>query len=68
MKKFFGNEEIPVTLISRVNNEYSHLAGIFERGQQPVEVPEMKTTAQLIVNKIKEHDEEQFNSLIKSVT
>lgn len=67
MKKFFGNEEIPAILTDRINNEYSHLAGIFERGQQPVEVPEMKNTAKLIIDKIKEHDEEQFNALTRSI-
>ncbi|MCL7752447.1 AAA family ATPase [Polaribacter sp. Z022] len=66
MKKFFGDEDIPAVLTERINNEYSHLAGVFERGQLPVEVPEMKKAATLIIDKIKEHDENQFNSFVSS--
>ena len=67
MKSFFGDEEIPVVLTERINNEYSHLAGVFERGQQPVEVPEMKSASELIIKKIKEHDERQYNALLNSI-
>ena len=67
LKKFFGDEDIPALLTDRINNEYSHLAGIFERGQQPVEVPEMKKAAQLIINRIKELDEDQYDALLTSV-
>jgi hypothetical protein len=64
--KFFGDEKIPAILTDRINNEYSHLSGIFERGSTPVEVPEMKTTATLIIEKIKE-DRAQFEALMKSI-
>jgi wobble nucleotide-excising tRNase len=67
MKKFFGVEEIPIVLTDRINNEYSHLVGVFERGQSPVEVPEMKKASELIVKKLKEKDEEQYNALLSSV-
>ncbi len=67
LRKFFGEEDIPAVLTDRINNEYSHLAGIFERGQQPVEVPEMKKAAEIIVEKLKEKDEEQFDALMRSV-
>lgn len=66
MIKFFGDEKIPAILTDRINNEYSHLSGIFERGSTPVEVPEMKTTATLIIEKIKE-DRAQFEALMKSI-
>ena len=42
---FFSGQSIPSILIDRINNEYSHLAGVFERGSTPVEVPEMHTSA-----------------------
>ena len=67
MVKFFGDDDIPAVLTDRINNEYSHLAGIFERGQLPIEVPEMKIAAELIINKIKEKDVEQYNSLVRGV-
>lgn len=67
LRKFFGSEEIPVVLTNRINNEYSHLAGVFERGQQLLEEPEMKKSAQLIIERIKFKDEEQYDALIKSI-
>lgn len=67
MKSFFGEDDVPSILIDRLNNEYSHLAGVFERGQQPVEVPEMKSVAKLIIDKIKQHDEGQYEALKRSV-
>ncbi|MHA7831837.1 MAG: AAA family ATPase [Flagellimonas sp.] len=66
LKKFFATDSVPAILTDRVNNEYSHLCGIFERGATPVEVPEMKKTANLIIEKLKA-DEDQYNSLLKSI-
>ena len=43
--KFFGHEQIPAIFTDRVNNEYSHLGGVFERGASPIEVPEMQSVA-----------------------
>jgi len=65
--KFFGEEDISALLTDRVNNEYSHLCGGFERGASPIEVPEMKTVAQLIVSKIKEKDPDQYAALLQSI-
>lgn len=66
MKKFFGDESIPSILTERVNNEYSHLSGAFERGSTPIEVPEMKKTAELIITKLKS-DRDQYEALLKSI-
>ena len=67
LKLFFGEESVPVILTDRINNEYSHLAGVFERGSTPVEVPEMHTAAKFILNKIEQNDREQYLSLVQSV-
>tara|TARA_R110002110_G_scaffold415794_1_gene656132 strand:+ start:498 stop:2942 length:2445 start_codon:yes stop_codon:yes gene_type:complete len=64
--RFFGADNIPVIFTNRVNNEYSHLCGGFERGASPIEVPEMKTVAQHIISKIK-NDPEQYLSLLQSI-
>lgn len=65
---FFGAEDqIPHLLIERVCNEYSHLAGTFERGEMPVETPEMQKAARFIIDKIKEHDNEQYEALLRSI-
>lgn len=66
LQKFFGNNPIPAILTDRINNEYSHLSAIFERGATPVEVPEMKKAAILIIEKLKE-DRDQYKSLMKSI-
>lgn len=67
LELFFGDERIPAVLTDRINNEYSHLAGIFERGSTPVEVPEMQTAAKLILQKIKERDPNQYSALLQSI-
>jgi wobble nucleotide-excising tRNase len=63
---FFGDEKIPAALTDRINNEYSHLCGVFERGAMPVEVPEMMTAARLIIERLKQ-DSDQFAALLSSV-
>lgn len=64
---FFGEGKIPAVLTDRINNEYSHLAGVFERGATPVEVPEMQTAARFILEKLQEQDPEQYSALLESV-
>jgi len=66
MKKFFGDENIPAILTDRINNEYSHLCGAIERGSTPIEVPEMKSAAELIIARLKK-DKDQFDSLLRSI-
>lgn len=63
---FFGEEKIPAILTDRINNEYSHLSGVFERGSTPTEVPEMQTSARQILEKLKE-DRDQYSALLKSI-
>ncbi|WP_260523683.1 AAA family ATPase [Pseudomonas sp. DNDY-54] len=65
--KFFGDEAIPASLTSRINNEYSHLAGVFERGAAPTEVPEMQKAACAILARIKLKDPEQYYALMDSI-
>lgn len=68
LKKFF-NEDNPlsISLINRLNNEYSHLGENPDRGMRPMEIEEIKRIASFILNKIKESDQEQYNSLISSI-
>lgn len=66
LRLFFGETKIPAILTDRINNEYSHLCGVFERGATPVEVPEMRTAARQIIERLKA-DSEQYSSLLKSI-
>jgi wobble nucleotide-excising tRNase len=68
LKKFFGNKAVPAILTDRINNEYSHLSSSLERGSLPIEVPEMNSAAKMILERIKALDEDQFDSLQKSVS
>lgn len=68
-KQFFGAEEkIPKFINDRITNEFSHLEqGGVERATNMIDVPEFKKDAQLILDCIKNHDEEQYNALLNSV-
>lgn len=65
--RFFGDDALASSLTDRINNEYSHLAGVFERSVMPIDVPEMKTTAEFILKKIKEKDIDQYSALLHSI-
>jgi wobble nucleotide-excising tRNase len=67
IKKFFGENNIPSIFTDRINNEYSHLSGCFERGETLIEEPEMYTAAKLIIDRIKYHDIDQYQALVNSV-
>jgi hypothetical protein len=67
LAKFFGEERVPAVLADRINNEYSHLSGVFERGSVPIEVPEMLSTAKLIIDTLKSKSPDQYASLMRSV-
>ncbi len=43
------------------------MLGVFERSITPLEIPEMKTSAQFILNKINEKAPDQYNSLLESI-
>jgi len=67
MDLFFDKDHKSTTLVNRVVNEFSHLEEIFDRSTTPIDVPEMNTIAQYILDKIKENDEDQFCALLKSI-
>jgi wobble nucleotide-excising tRNase len=65
--RFFDDNKQASSMTDRINNEYSHLEGIFERSMIPVDIPEMKKTAQYILRRIEKKDKEQYDSLLKSI-
>jgi len=67
MKKFFGDDDLAIALINRINNELSHLESIFDRSMKPVEIPEIPKLANYVLDKIYEKDPHQYNSLLKSI-
>ncbi|MDO3386039.1 AAA family ATPase [Gilvimarinus sp. SDUM040013] len=67
LARFFGDDALASSLTDRINNEFSHLEGVFERSVLPVDVPEMKTTANFILRKIQEKDPDQYSALLQSI-
>lgn len=68
IKKFFGDEDATaIALVNRLNNEFSHLESIPDRGFKPVEIPEIAKVANFILDKIYASDPHQYNALLKSI-
>lgn len=65
--KFFGDDNLAVTILNRIHNEYSHLDGALERSLNPIDIPEMKNTAKYILRKIEEKDPEHYKALLESI-
>ncbi len=58
---------LAASLTDRINNEFSDLVGVFERSVFPVDVPEMKITANFILRKIKEKEFHQYSALLQGI-
>lgn len=68
IKKFFGDEDsTAIILLNRLNNEFSHLESIPDRGFKPVEIPEIAKVANFVLDKIYAADPDQYNALLKSI-
>ena len=67
LTRFFGGNNQASGMTDRINNEFSHLEGLFERSMTPIDIPEMKKTATFILDKIKEKDNEQYDALLLSI-
>lgn len=68
IKKFFGDEDATaIALVNRLNNEFSHLESIPDRGFKPVEIPEIAKVANFVLDKIYAADHDQYNALLKSI-
>lgn len=67
LQRFFGDDPIAASLTERIDNEYSHLKGLFERGIIPVDVPAMKRMAEFVLKRIKHRDPDQYESLLDSI-
>lgn len=67
LTRFFGDNRQASSMTDRINNEFSHLEGLFERSMIPIDIPEMKKTATFILDKIREKDNEQYEALLISI-
>lgn len=67
LMKFFGDDATATALTNRVSNEMSHLDKIFDRSMRPIEIPEIPTVANFVLDKMYEKDKDQFNALLQSI-
>lgn len=67
IKKFFGEDEAAIALVNRLNNEFSHLGEAPDRSFKPVDIPEIATVANYVLDKIYAADRDQYNALLKSI-
>ncbi len=67
LTRFFEDDALTSSLTDRVSNEFSHLSDVIERSVSPIDVPEMKTTAKFILQKIEEKDPDQYSALLQSI-
>jgi wobble nucleotide-excising tRNase len=66
LKSLWG-EHLIFTFTDRINNEYSHLAGIFERSFTPLEQPEMNKASFAILKRIISLNPRQYEGFLKSI-
>lgn len=67
IRKFFGEEDTAIALVNRLNNEFSHLEAVPDRGFKPVEIPEIAKVANYVLDKMYATDAVQYNALLKSI-
>ena len=67
LRRFCGDDRLAASLAERVENEYSHLHGLFERGAVPIDVPAMKQIAVFVLGKMQAGDPDQYESLLASI-
>jgi wobble nucleotide-excising tRNase len=67
LNKFFDGNLGVVSLINRINNEFSHGEDQFDRLVRPIDIAEFKKDAKLILETIHLKDEEQYSSFCSSI-
>lgn len=67
IKKYFNNDSVTVTLLNRVTNEFSHLEDKFDRSLNPIDIPEIRQIADLVLGKIRNDEPDQYDALLESI-
>ncbi|MCZ4279673.1 AAA family ATPase [Kiloniella laminariae] len=67
LQLFFEDDPAVKTIAERITNELSHLDGGFERGMNPIDIPEITKLSNYILEKIRTSDKEQYNALLDSI-
>lgn len=67
LKLFFLDDQTAVALANRIDNELSHLEEMFDRSMRPIDIPEIPTLANYVLDRIRKKDEDQYRALMESV-
>ncbi len=67
LEKFFGEDIVSLNCVNRLINEYSHVGEQFDRATEPVDREEIKKVAQIVLERIKHQDADQYHALLESV-
>lgn len=67
INRFLGNDPLSAGVANRLHNELSHLRGQFERGMRPVDIPEIRSLASQVIDRLEAIDPVQFEGLLKSI-
>jgi len=67
LKKFLGDNQSSTILIQKITNEQSHANGDLENHELAFDVPEIISSAKIVLERIQYFDADQYNSLVSSV-
>lgn len=67
LEKFLGQDMGSVSFINRIHNELSHAESHMQRVRKPLDIPEVKKDAQLILDRIKNTDPIQYKYLCSGI-
>lgn len=67
IRRFFGDDGMAANIANRLNNELSHLQENFDRSMRPIDVPEIRTLARYVLERIKAADRHQYDALLGSI-
>jgi wobble nucleotide-excising tRNase len=65
--EFFGGKLEFVSFLNRINNEFSHGENQPDRLLKPIDIPEFKKVATIILDSIKSNDVEQYSAFLESI-
>ena len=67
IREFFGGKLEFVSFLNRINNEFSHGENQPDRLFKPIDIPEFKKNALIILDSIRRNDEEQYYAFLRSI-
>lgn len=65
--RFIGDDQMASVVASRMSNEASHLAEIFDRSMHPVDIPEIRRVVAYVLDRLEAADKPQYDSLMASI-